>query len=136
MIDTPFTTSGLVGTTSVALTAGVVAAQSGIAVVTMTHSDILLTLLGLIMVGAFVGLGQGLSHIPPLTVRQIVGKTMTAIGVALTSVLAYKLDPSLNPLMIIGVGALLSVLGSGVLEAFFRAKFGLPPKDTSNDNNQ
>lgn len=127
-------TSGLTGTASVALTAGVVAAQTGITVVTMTHSDILFTLLGLVIVGVLVGLGQGLSHVPPLTTRQIIGKALTSIGVAVTAVLAYKLDPSLNPLLIIGAGALLSVLGSGILEAIVRQKLGLPPKETSNGN--
>lgn len=126
-------TSGLVGTASVALTAGVVAAQSGISVVTMTHSDILFTLCGLVIVGFLVGLGQGLSHIPPLSVRQIVGKALGGLGIAVCAVLAYKLDPSINPLVIIGAGALLSVLGSGFLEAYARLKLGLPPKDTKDE---
>ena len=122
-------TSGFSGTTSVALTAGVVAAQTGITVVTMTHADILLTLLGLIVVGLLVGLGQGLAHVPPLTARQIIGKSLVSMGVAICAVLAYKLDPSMNPLLIIGAGSLLSVLGSGFLEAYVRNKLGMKPKE-------
>lgn len=122
-------TSGLLGTASVALTAGVVAAQSGIAVVTMTHADILLTLLGLIVVGLLVGLGQGLSHVPPLTPRQIIGKALNGLGIAICSVLYYKIDPNVSPLWIIGGGAFLAILGSGFLETLARAKLGLPPKD-------
>lgn len=126
-------TSGAVGTASVALTAGALAAQTGIAVVTMTHADILLTLLGLIVVGLLVGLGQGLSHIPPLTTRQIIGKALNGLGIAVCAVLAYKLDPTINPLIIIGGGALLAILGSGFLETLARAKLGLPPKENKDE---
>ncbi len=88
-----------------------------------------LALLGiLVMIGALVGLGQALASREPVTVKQTIGRTMVSIAVAMVSTCVYYLKPDTDPIVVIGVGSLLSVLGSGVLAEVVKARFGVPPQ--------
>ncbi len=80
----------------------------------------------LVFIGALVGLGQALASKEPVTLKQTVGRTLVSMAVAIVSTCVYYLKPDADPLLVIGIGSLLSVLGSGVLTELVKSRFGGP----------
>ncbi len=121
-------TSGI-QSASVATLTGVAAATAPIIAVkpqwAFTPFSLLLVLMA---IGALVGLGQALASSEPVTLRQTIGRTLVSTAVAMVSTCIYYLKPAVDPLVVVGVGSLLSVLGSGVLSEVVKARFGVPPK--------
>ncbi len=120
-------TSGI-QSASVATLTGAVAATSPIIAQTpgLVFSPVLL-LAVLVFIGALVGLGQALASKEPVTLKQTIGRTLVSMAVAVVSTCVYYLKPGIDPLVVIGIGSLLSVLGSGVLTELVRVRFGAPP---------
>ncbi len=120
-------TSGI-QSASVATLTGAVAATSPIIATQPIWTFTPLTLLAvLVFIGALVGLGQALASKEPVTLKQTIGRTLVSMAVAVVSTCVYYLKPGIDPIVVIGIGSLLSVLGSGVLAEVVKARFGVPP---------
>lgn len=118
-------TSGI-QSASVATLTGVAAASAPIIAVTPKMAFTPITLMLVLMaIGALVGLGQALASSEPVTVRQTIGRTLVSTAVAMVSTCIYYLKPDIDPLVVIGVGSLLSVMGSGVLSDIVKARLGV-----------
>ncbi len=118
-------TSGI-QSASVATLTGVAAASAPIIAVTPKMAFTPITLMLVLMaIGALVGLGQALASSEPVTVRQTIGRTLVSTAVAMVSTCIYYLKPDVDPLVVIGVGSLLSVMGSGVLSDIVKARLGV-----------
>lgn len=119
-------TSGI-QSASVATLTGVAAASAPIIAVTPSMAFTPITLMLVLMaIGALVGLGQALASSEPVTVRQTIGRTLVSTAVAMVSTCIYYLKPDVDPLVVIGVGSLLSVMGSGVLSDIVKSRFSGP----------
>lgn len=110
---------------------GSVAAQTSLQVSRIVDHDSMLLVGILIVIGLVVGLGHALASRTPLPTRRIVGKVLISTGVSVTAAAVYYWKPGTDPLVVIGLGALLSVLGSGWLEEFVRSRTGT---NKSNDS--
>lgn len=119
-------TSGI-QSASVATLTGAVAASSPIIATQPIWTFTPLSLLAvLVFIGALVGLGQALASQEPVTLKQTIGRTLVSMAVAVVSTCVYYLKPGIDPIVVIGIGSLLSVLGSGVLTELVKGRFGVP----------
>lgn len=77
------------------------------------------------VVGMFTALGQLLASEEKLTTRIIIGRTLSSIGLAISSgtLLLWFTDP--HPLALIGVSAGLASLGTSFLEKVIQKKLGI-----------
>lgn len=109
---------------------GTVAAQTSLQVSRIVDHDSLLLVGILILIGTVVGLGHALASRVRLPTRRVVGKVLISVGVSVTAAAVYYWKPGTDPLVVIGLGALLSVLGSGWLEEFVRSRTGTERNDS------
>lgn len=133
-----FNFGSLISTDSVAfaqtVAAGAVAAQTSMAFSRWITQDSLLLLAVLALIGLTVGLGHALATKEPLPMRRVIGKTLTSVGVSLVAGAIYYFKPETDPVVVLGLGALLSVLGAGWLESAVTKRTGVSnPGGTSDD---
>lgn len=121
--------TGGYGSLFTTLLTGAVAAQTSYQVSRIVDHDSLLLVGILFVIGVVVGLGHALSSRTPLPVRRIVGKVLLSTGVSVTAAAVYFYKPQTDPLVVIGLGSLLSVLGAGFLDELVRARTGLSKND-------
>lgn len=75
-------------------------------------------------IGAAVGLGKLLGSSDPLTPRLVLGRAITSAGIGCAAGAITLMVPNADPLVMYGVAAGLSSLGTSALEAFFRKYTG------------
>ncbi len=109
-----------------AVAAGAAAAQTSyVASKVLSHDSLLLVGI-LFLIGLIVGLGHALSSREPLPLRRVVGKTLVSTAVATTAAAVYFYRPETDPLTVIGLGSILSVMGSGWFQDFVKARTNIP----------
>lgn len=126
-----FEGTGNYGSLVTTLLTGAVAAQTSYQVSRIVTHDSLLLVGILCLIGIVVGLGHALSSKSPLPPRRIVGKVLMSTGVAVTAAAVYYFKPGTDPLVVIAIGAGLSVMGSGWLEEFVRSRTGTKKDDST-----
>lgn len=110
---------------------GAVVAQTSYQVSRIIPNDSLLLVGILCVIGIVVGLGHALSSKVPIPPRRIVGKVLMSVGVSVTAAAVYHFKPGTDPLVVIALGAGLSVMGSGWLEEFVRSRTGTKKDDST-----
>ncbi len=123
-----FEGGGSFGSFFLTLSTGAVAAQASYQVSRIVDHDSLLLVGILFVIGVVVGLGHALSSRTPLPVRRIFGKVLLSTGVSVTAAAVYWYKPGTDPLVVIGLGSLLSVLGAGFLDELVRTRMGIDRK--------
>lgn len=129
-LESPMPTSTIAQSVVPSAAGGGVAASTGAAIASSPAMWVgvapdILTLFQLAAVGLLIGIGQGLTIVPPITWRETLGRGMQSMGIALIAGLALHLDPHMNPLVVISCGALLATVGTGGVREILRAKFGV-----------
>lgn len=76
--------------------------------------------------GAAIGLGQLLSSADEITLRLAVGRAVVSAGISLSAGAGLMLLPTMSPVAVIGLAALLGSLGTSGLERM--AKRAIGPK--------
>lgn len=75
-------------------------------------------------IGAAIGLGKLLNSSEPLTPRLVIGRAVTSAGIGCAAGATTLLFPTADPIVMFGVAAFLSSVGTSALEAILRAKGG------------
>ena len=77
------------------------------------------------MIGIITALGQLLASEEKLTCRIIIGRTLSSVGLAISSgaIMLWFTDP--HPLALIGVSAGVASLGTSFLERIIQKKLGI-----------
>lgn len=77
------------------------------------------------MVGIITALGQLLASEEKLTCRIIIGRTLSSVGLAISSgaIMLWFTDP--HPLALIGISAGVASLGTSFLEKIIQKKLGI-----------
>lgn len=104
---------------------GLATAQASITASRYLGHDSMLLLAALAVIGFIIGLGHALACKEELPLRRIIGKTLISTGVSIVAGAVYYFKPGTDPVVILALGSLLSVLGSGWLEAFVFKKTGV-----------
>ena len=82
------------------------------------------SVLGLILVGAAIGLGQLLNSKETLTVRIVAGRALSSGGIGLAAAACLAFLPDLSFYTQVGIAATIASLGTSVLEGLVKRIFG------------
>lgn len=82
------------------------------------------SVLGLILVGAAIGLGKLLNSPETLTVRIVAGRALTSGGIGLAAAACLAWLPDLNFYTQVGIAAALSSLGTSAVESLINRLTG------------
>jgi hypothetical protein len=74
----------------------------------------------LILIGALIGVGQLMVSNERITARKLVGRTILGSAVSLMAGLALLKFDDMPELAVIGVACALGILGSAVIEEYFK----------------
>ncbi len=105
-----------------AIAAGAAAAQTSYVASRVLSHDALLLVGILFLIGLIVGLGHALSSREQLPLRRVIGKTLVSTAVATTASAVYFYRPETDALTVIGLGSILSVMGSGWFQDFVKSR--------------
>lgn len=75
-------------------------------------------------IGAAIGLGKLLNSTEKLSPRLVVGRAITSAGIGAAAGATTLLFPTADPLVMYGMAAFLSSLGTSALEAILRNRTG------------
>lgn len=78
----------------------------------------------LALIGAAIGLGRLLGSDDPITLRIAVGRAITSAGIGAAAGATTLLVPAADPIVMYGVAAALSSLGTSALETVIKRRLG------------
>ncbi len=80
------------------------------------------TALTLVIVGGLIGMGKLLVSDEKLTFRLLIGRTILGSATSLIAGLLLLQIPDIQPLVLLGVGSALGILGSSFIEQYLKKR--------------